>query len=63
MEMVSGNTGAVAFEPAGSSSPRPAPPFQCNETNETTSRREKDVLKTMAILAMTYVAKGEERER
>ena len=26
MEMVAGSTGAVAFEPAGPSSPRPAPP-------------------------------------
>ena len=31
MEMVSGNTGAVAFEPAGPSSPRPAPPFNATK--------------------------------
>ena len=31
MEMVSGNTGAVAFEPASPSSPRPAPPFNATK--------------------------------
>ena len=31
MEMVSGNTGAVAFELAGPSSPRPAPPFNATK--------------------------------
>ena len=34
MEMVSGNTGAVAFEPAGPSSPRPAPPFNATKPRQ-----------------------------
>ena len=37
--------------------------FQYNKTKETTSRWEKDVLGSMAIHVMTYVVKGEERER
>ena len=63
LEMVSGNTGARGFRAGRSELSAARSTFQCNKTKETTSRWEKDVLGSMAIHVMTYVVKGEERER